>query len=189
MDKAIVEWLNSGVGRWAWWDAVMEAVVSDYLVPVLGSLVLLGSWFWGRGQGRFHHQLTAGAGIMAIALANLATLQLNNAYFRVRPFVDLDLELLFYQPTDSSFPSNTAALAFAIATAIFLSHRKLGVAMYGVALLYGFSRVYAGVHYSTDALAGAAIGVLAGLLAHGLARLLAPIWRVMVRMAQGLNLG
>jgi undecaprenyl-diphosphatase len=188
LDTAIVEWLNSGVGRFPWWDAFIEAMVSDYLVPVLGSLVLLGFWFWGRGQVRIGNQLTTIAGAMSIGLANLVTLLINDIYFRARPFWDLDVQLLFYEPTDSSFPSNAAALGFAIATAIFMRRRRLGLAMYGLAFFYAFARVYSGVHYPSDALGGAAIGVAAGLTAHGITHLLAPLLRRVMRVARVLYL-
>ena len=181
MDTEIVQWLNSWVGQFAWWDALMRAVVSDYLVPVLGSLVLLGFWFWGSHQIRFENQLTTIAGTLAVGIANLVTLQVNHAYFRARPFVEHDLNLLFYRPTDSSFPANAAAIGFAIATAVFLRRRRLGLALYGVAALYGFARVYAGVHYPTDVLGGAAIGLAMGLGSHGFILLFSPLIRQILR--------
>ena len=52
MDGAIVRWLNGGVGRFAPLDALMEVLVSDYFVPVTGSLLLLGLWLYGRGADR-----------------------------------------------------------------------------------------------------------------------------------------
>ena len=177
MDAAIVEWLNSGVGHFAWWDAIIQAIVSDYLVPVFGSLVLLGFWFWGTYPSRLQNQLTTITGTIAVGFANLVTLQINNAYFRVRPFVEHDLDLLFYKPTDSSFPANAAAIGFAIATAVFLRRRRLGLVLYGMAAFYGFARVYAGVHYPSDVLAGASIGLTMALVAYGIVLVSSPITR------------
>lgn len=188
MDSTIVKWLNSGVGNAGIWDDFMRAVVSDYLVPMLGSLVLLGLWFWGTGEERTRNQLTTIAGAMGIGFANLATFLVNDAYFRARPFVDLDLTLLFYEPTDSSFPANSAAMGFAIATVVFVLHRRLGLALYGVAFLYGFARVYSGVHYPSDVLAGASIGVVMALAASGGTRLLEPLLRRILRVARILSL-
>ncbi len=184
MDSDIVQWLNSGVGRFGWWDALMRAVVSDYLVPVLGSLVLFAFWFWGKGPGRVRNQMVTMAGVGGIGLTNLATGYVNHIYFRARPFVDLDLNVLFYQPTDSSFPSNAPSLAFAVATAIFLAHRRLGTAMYGLAFLYGFARVYSGVHYPSDALAGAAMGIAATVVAYSLIRIFHPLVRLFLRLVR-----
>lgn len=57
-------------------------------------------------------------------------------------------------------------LFFALATGLFLASRRLGsLALIYVALVICLPRVYLGVHYPTDMLAGAAIGIaLAGVL-------------------------
>jgi undecaprenyl-diphosphatase len=69
-------------------------------------------------------------------------------------------------PADwSSFPSDTSALAFALATAVFLRSRKLGWLCLAWALLVAtFPRIYAGYHYPSDVLAGALIGIVSTLL-------------------------
>ena len=188
MDSLIVKWLNGGVGHFRPWDLFMEAVVSDYLVPVLGSLVLVGLWFWGDEKDRFRNQTGFLIGSIAMGFSNLSTIIINNAYFRARPFVDHDLDLLFYRPTDSSFPSNPAAVGFAVATGVFLANRRMGLVMYGVAFLYGFARVYSGVQYPSDILAGASIGIVIGLLVWGGLRLLRPVVRVVLRGAQAVYL-
>ncbi|MEE8518620.1 MAG: phosphatase PAP2 family protein, partial [Dehalococcoidia bacterium] len=165
MEAGIVEWLNGGVGTLQLFDDFMEAMVNDYLVPVFGSLVLVGLWFSGDGTTRFANQLATITGTMAIGFANGLTAAVNGLWARDRPFVDSDLELLFYRPTDSSFPANVAAVGFGLATAVFLRHRRVGLALYLLAFLWGFARVYAGVHYPTDILAGALIGIVAALAA------------------------
>jgi undecaprenyl-diphosphatase len=73
--------------------------------------------------------------------------------------------LLFYQPSDSSFPSNSVAIVFAIAFAIFLANRKVGIFLLLLACLHAFSRVYVGIHYPFDVIVGAAGGVLIAFLA------------------------
>ena len=187
MDDAIVIWLNGWVGRSVLLDKLMEAVVSDYLVPVFGSLVLLGLWFSGGGNGeRLTNQLTTITGTIAVGFANGLVTLVNAQVFRARPFADLDLNLAFYEPTDSSFPANAAGVGFALATAVFLRHRRLGVALYLLAALWGLARVYVGVHYASDVLAGAAIGVVAALLAAGLVRAAAPALRSVLRAFQSL---
>lgn len=71
----------------------------------------------------------------------------------------------------NSFPSGHAVSSFAIAVAIAWFVRKTEHAWLGWALvlwasLVGFSRVYVGVHFLSDALAGAAIGTVFGTLAY-----------------------
>jgi undecaprenyl-diphosphatase len=178
VDESTVLWLNGFVGESVFVDAVMEALVSDYLVPVLGSLVLLGLWFTGTSDAeRYRNQLVTLTGGITVGFANAQVAIVNALMFRDRPFVDLDINLHFYPPTDSSFPANAAGVGFGIATAVWLRHRRLGVALYVLAGLWGLARVYAGVHYPTDILGGAVIGVVAALLAAGLVKLLAFIPR------------
>lgn len=62
-------------------------------------------------------------------------------------------------PMDSSFPSAHAAVAFAIATAVFLHERMYGAVFLIGALLVGVGRVMANVHFVQDVFAGAIIGV------------------------------
>ena len=124
MEAGIVEWLNGGVGTLQLFDDFMEAMVNDYLVPVFGSLVLVGLWFSGDGTTRFANQLVTITGTMAIGFANGLTAAVNGLWSRDRPFVDSDLELLFYRPTDSSFPANVAAVGFGLATAVFPRHER-----------------------------------------------------------------
>ena len=178
MDESLVLWLNGFVGRSTLLDGLMEALVSDYLAPVLGSLVLLGLWFSGSlDADRYRNQLTTLVGGISVGFANAQIAIVNALMFRDRPFVDLDIDLHFYAPTDSSFPANAAGVGFAIATAVFMRNRRLGMALYALAGLWGLARVYAGVHYPSDILAGAVIGVIAAVLATGLVRLLAVIPR------------
>ena len=181
MDGAILRSLNAGVGKFAPFDMLMEAFVSDYLVPVAGSLVLLGLWFYGNGATRPSNQTTTMIAAAAIGGANLVTTILNDLVNRTRPFVDNDLTLLFYEPTDPSFPSNAASVGFALATAVFLRHRVLGAWLYLLAFLWGFARIYAGVHYPTDVLGGAVIGAASALAVAAAFRLLAFAPRAVLR--------
>ncbi|MGK5530113.1 phosphatase PAP2 family protein [Streptomyces sp. URMC 129] len=63
-----------------------------------------------------------------------------------------------------SFVSDHAAAAAAVAVALFLVHRGLGAAVFGLAVLQGFIRVMLGVHYPTDVIGGFALGAAAALL-------------------------
>ena len=70
--------------------------------------------------------------------------------------------------TDHSFPSGHTAAAFAASVALFACHRKAGTIALFLAFLMGFSRLYLFVHYPTDVLAGALLGVLFGLIGYRL---------------------
>ena len=69
-----------------------------------------------------------------------------------------------HMPTSWSFPSGHTSSSFAFATAVFANNKKWGIAAYVLAALIGFSRIYLGVHYCTDVLAGAVLGIVYGVI-------------------------
>lgn len=71
------------------------------------------------------------------------------------PLVDLS--------ATQSFPSGHATVSFACATVLALAAPHLRVPLYALAALIAFSRVYVGVHYPFDVLAGAVLGLLLGV--------------------------
>lgn len=108
---------------------------------------------------------TRKVGIMS-ALALIGSLIINNEIIknlvrRPRPFVTFtDLQIIIPTPSQFSFPSGHTSSSFA-AAAVFYRHlpKKLGVPSVILAGLIGFSRLYIGVHYPTDVIAGALVGI------------------------------
>jgi undecaprenyl-diphosphatase len=184
-DEAAFLWLNQWVGRFPALDALVKVLVSDYFAPVLLSLVLLGMWFLGRGwDARERSQRAVLRGMIALGFANLAVFVMNHYFYRPRPFTQYEVALLFYRPTDSSFPANPAAVSFAIATSIWGTSRRLGLAAFGMATLWSLSRVYAGVFYPLDVIAGALLGVVISHLVALALRLIEPIPTLVLKVAR-----
>jgi len=185
MDAAIVRWLNGGVGALPWLDEIIKVVVSDYFTPVALSLLLLGIWFGGKtAVSRELHQRAVLIAMLGVAFGNLAVQIIGVFSFRDRPFINDSLELLFYQPTDSSFPANPAVVGAAIAAGLWGANRPLGAAAFGVAGLWGASRVYAGASYPTDVLAGATIGIGVVIAVTWVVRRIEPLPTMVIQLAQ-----
>ncbi len=91
---------------------------------------------------------------------------LKNVVARVRPYdLEVGVNLLIERLSSFSFPSGHTLSSFAAATALCCRHRKWGVAALMLAGLIAFSRLYLFVHYPTDVLGGALLGVACALLA------------------------
>ena len=185
MDEALFLAINGFAGTFGALDAAAEILASDYAVPVALALALISMWFMERDRAvRMRRQIGALTALTAMALASLSVFIINMFYFRPRPFVELDANLLFYRPTDSSFPSNAAAAAFGIAFAVWGTHRALGWMAIAAASAYGLARVYAGVHYPLDILGGAAIAAAATWTAFRMRDSLMPVLELAIRFAR-----
>ena len=97
--------------------------------------------------------------ITALTMSFVNTL-LKYAVQRDRPpTIILDPEPLMEVPTTSSFPSGHTSTSFACAYVISRLAPRLTVFVFVLAALIGFSRIYVGVHYPLDVLAGAVLGI------------------------------
>ena len=96
----------------------------------------------------------------AILIAESVSGALKEWIKRDRPAVaDPDPGALVGLPATYSFPSGHATVSFACATVLALAVPRLRWPLYTLAVLISFSRVYVGVHYPLDVLAGAVLGV------------------------------
>ena len=99
-------------------------------------------------------------------------LALKNLIMRARPCVTYPLVTVLADggPTNDSFPSGHTFGAFAMASALACGvRRSIGTVFLALAALIGFSRMYLFVHYPTDVIAGAALGIFFGVVAWRLA--------------------
>ncbi len=74
------------------------------------------------------------------------------------------------QPITTSFPSGHAASAAAFATGVALESPAWGAVVAPIAVSVAASRVYTGVHFPSDVLAGAALGACAAFAVRGMVR-------------------
>jgi undecaprenyl-diphosphatase len=105
------------------------------------------------------------AAALSAGLALLVAHFVAGAIDRARPFVDHPHAHLFLaHAADPGFPSDHATGAFAIAFALVLRHRVLGIVALVLALVLSVGRVALGVHYPSDVFAGALLGLAAALV-------------------------
>lgn len=91
---------------------------------------------------------------------------LKKIFERPRPYtVNPSVELVIEKLSSFSFPSGHSRCAVECAIAIYANNKKWGIAAIVLAVLTCLSRMYLYVHYPTDVLAGAALGIIDGLLA------------------------
>ena len=131
-------------------------VIESFMAAVLARLIIVNfiRWLWSRPR--------------PFALQNFAEQNLGG-------FVENHINLLFsYNPTEPSFPSGHAAFYFAIATVVFLYLKKVyprpkfwwgaGTLFFIASFLISISRVFSGIHWPSDILSGALVGIFSGWL-------------------------
>jgi len=91
---------------------------------------------------------------------------------RPRPFISHQSEILMpitqgLKVDPISFPSGHTYIAFAIATSVFLyGHKRLGTFLFLIAVFIAIGRIGAGLHYPSDVIAGALLGITSGIFAY-----------------------
>ncbi len=173
-DAQIELFLNHFAGRYAHFDAVMGWLAGEPVVK--GSPILFLMWFClfdpeRPGQLRKGFEFLLGALFFSVFACIGARGLAIILPFRTRPMATPFLD--FHQPAGyemyhvnwSSFPSDHAALYFALATGILMISRRAGwLAMAWAAFGICLPRLYVGEHWPTDILAGSVIGIGSTLL-------------------------
>ncbi|MBI2103516.1 phosphatase PAP2 family protein [Candidatus Woesebacteria bacterium] len=99
--------------------------------------------------------------LLAVVSVWLLTLVTKSLFQTERPFLFNQKDTLTITiPADNSFPSTHTAVAFALATTIYLHDRKNGLVFFWGAFLVAMGRILANVHYPFDTIIGAFLGVL-----------------------------
>ena len=103
-------------------------------------------------------------------IAWLASEGIGLLYFRPRPFAELAAArtLIDKSPLDKSFPSDHASIAFAIAFAVYFADRRWGGVLLTLAAIIALARVFVGVHYFSDVVAGCFLGFICAFAVHRL---------------------
>lgn len=173
LDERVLRWIAANL-RVSWLNGpvvLFSTLGNAGLLFVVATLVLLAF------KRTCRLGLHTAAGLIVDVLAVNATIKpLVN---RARPWVVMEgFQTLTRSSDPNSFPSGHTCAAFAFAAAIWVAtpNKKIRAAALIVAALMGLSRLYVGVHFPSDVLAGVVIGSLCGLLGGLLARWLLTRW-------------
>lgn len=178
LDTSAFRALNSLAGRNGALDWIVRAGADDHIIPVTLAILTIATIVIASGHaGRDRALRSVICALGATFLSAAVLYGLNVTFFRPRPFTTQAVHFLFYHNTDSSFPSNAATLAFALAFGVFLYWRRLGAVMLVLAFLLCLARIVAGVHYPLDVIAGAALAGGSALVLKAAEPLYAPAAR------------
>jgi undecaprenyl-diphosphatase len=171
--EEVDRWLmgRSARSRSPWRDRTLTAVTRAANYSRLWLAIAAALGLAGGRRGRE----AATRGILALALAAaLANGPAKLLVRRRRPSQGASPTLI-PMPRSTSFPSGHSAAAFAFATGVGAELPALAPLLVPLAGAVAYSRTHTGVHYPSDVIAGATIGVASGLLVSRLARPPAPL--------------
>ena len=167
-----------------WVQEVLRAPALDAFFSAFTQLGNGGMLYIALSLALLVHPKTRRAGFWAL-IAMLFGLLCTNVILkhlvgRARPWLVVEgLEHLVIENDPNSFPSGHTCAAFAAGAtwARYAGSRWWKVLCVGQAALMGFSRLYVGVHFPTDVLAGCAVGLFCAWLAWRVSQWAEPRWR------------
>ena len=163
MDIFLLHQLNQFAGRYQIIDWL--AIFTAEWLPYITAVLLFGIFIY-KGHFKRVVFLKTGFSIIVALIARFPLVWLIQLFInRSRQFVvDQKVVNILSLNLTSSFPSGHATFFFALVACLFLLDKKLGILMTAVAVLMGIARVFAGVHWPSDILAGAFLGIVIVLL-------------------------
>lgn len=161
-DYRLFEYFNGFAGRSGWGDFLI-VFVGQYLVYFVAAGLII-YWFLARDPWSVRKRLTLA--FVSFFIARFVIVEIIRAlYHRPRPFLSYNVTELIQKGNEASFPSGHAAALFAIAASLYFYNKRLAGWLFAAAAVISIARVMAGVHYPSDILAGALIGVVTAWLA------------------------
>lgn len=149
---------------------IQEYIRQDWMEGFWKGITMLGDsgWFWiALSLLLMVPRQTRWIGITSLAAivigALITNVTLKNLVARTRPYEVVEgLVLLIEKQRDYSFPSGHTCASFAAVGVYWrMLPKKFGIPLVILAAMIAFSRLYVGVHYPTDVLAGLLIGLFA----------------------------
>ena len=159
MDIFLFEKINGLAGNFKILDYIGIFLAEYLLWIIVGILIIL---FLSKKT-----RLMATAAVGSVILGRLIITEIiKRLYFSSRPYIVLEgVKKLITENKDyQSFPSGHVVIFFSIATAIYLFNKKWGIISFVIAILVAIARIFVGVHWPSDILGGAVVGIFSGVL-------------------------
>ena len=167
MDVQLFHWLNNLAGQSRAFNAVI-VFLAEY-IPYIVVLAFLALLFYYSDYARQEKIRIFCTVTLATIIARYGVAEIIRFFYhRQRPFITFDTPALFTE-SSWSFPSGHAAFFFALAAALYLYNKKWGAWFFLAAIFISISRVIAGVHYPSDILGGALVGIAVAYIVKKLA--------------------
>ena len=159
LDKELFLFINLKLQN-RFFDFLMPFITEFKNWRILFFLIMLAMLIFGRKKERMAAVLV----LIVLGVADSSVnLLLKSWIGRVRPCnVFPQVHLLAGCSHSGSFPSSHAANIFAAGTILTFFYRRVCLIWLAIAVTVSFSRIYVGVHYPLDVLAGAFYGILLG---------------------------
>lgn len=159
IDLYIFNLINSLAFKWYWLDftGFVIAKYSEYVLAIVLVLFLAVNFkkYW---------RMILEAIVVAIFTRFVLAEIIRWLWFRPRPFVTNNVNLLIdYNTKEASFPSGHASFYFALSTIVYFYNKEIGIIFYIASLFIVLARVFVGIHWPSDILAGAILGIFVGL--------------------------
>lgn len=157
MDYTFFSAINGLAGKWHWLDAIGKFFGGDYFLYLFALAVAI-LWFNNNIRNRVYLAL------VSVAVGRIVIVEiLKRIVDRPRPYEAIAVrQLIADNEHGVSFPSGHSAIYFALAFAFWGT--KYFWPFFFLAVAGSVARVFVGVHYPFDILAGALIGGLTALL-------------------------
>lgn len=166
IDLYLFNFINGFAGKWVWLDYV-GIFCADYLGNVLLLVLAMFLFINFRKYWKMVFEAFVAAFFTRFFLVEI----IRRIWFRPRPFVAGNfIPFISQSPTEASFPSGHATFYFALATIVYFYNKKVGILFFIAGLLIVIARVFVGVHWPSDILAGAILGILMGYILNWLFR-------------------
>jgi len=163
----LFEYLNSWAGRYVWMDPLIifkAEYLGWWMLGGLGAFLVVSSYF---RKGEIKVRWMVLTAVLAGIVSRSFTEVIRFFYPSARPFEILDnVYQLVSHSGGESFPSGHAAFFFALAAGVFIFYRGLGVLFFALALSISVDRVISGIHWPSDILGGAVLGIFSAYLVY-----------------------